>query len=46
MPLAIAVLAWDHLRQPLLEATDEAREDFSVKSDRDRTALVLSLAIA
>ena len=27
---------WDHLRQPLLEAMDEAREDFS--------ALVLSLA--
>ena len=24
--------AWDHLRQPLLEAMDEAREDFSVKS--------------
>ena len=24
--------AWDHLRQPLLEATDEVREDFSQKS--------------
>ena len=35
--------AWYHLRQPLLEAMDEASEDFSVKSDRYRSALVLSL---
>ena len=35
---------WDHLRQPLLEAMDEAREDFLVKSDGDRTVLVLSFA--
>ena len=36
--------AWDHLRQPLLEAMqdscmDEVREDFSRKNDGDRTAL-------
>ena len=36
--------AWDHLRQPLLEAMDEVREDFSTKNDGDRTALILSLA--
>ena len=35
--------AWDHLRQPLLEAMDEVRKDFSVKNDGDRTALILSL---
>ena len=34
--------AWGHLRQPLLEAMDEAREDFSVKCDGDRTVLVLA----
>ena len=31
--------AWDHLRQPLLEAMDEVREDFSTKNDGDRTVL-------
>ena len=31
-------------RQPLLEAMDEVREDFSTKNDGDRTALILSLA--
>ena len=36
--------AWGHLRQPLLEAMDEVREDFSTKNDGDRTALILSLA--
>ena len=35
--------AWD-LRQPLLEAMDEVREDFSTKNNGDRTALILSLA--
>ena len=36
--------AWDHLRQLLLEAMDEVREDFSTKNDGDRTALILSHA--
>ena len=36
--------AWDHLRQPLLEAMDEVREDFSTKNDGGRAALILSLA--
>ena len=36
--------AWDHLRQPLLEATEGSREDFPAKSVGERAALVLSLA--
>ena len=35
--------AWDHLRQPLLEAMDEVRVGFSTKNNGDRTALILSL---
>ena len=47
MPLAIAVLCIvSQNRQPLLEAMDEAKEDFSIKGDGDRTALVLSLALS
>ena len=30
--------AWDHLRQPLLEAMEESREDFPVKSVGERAA--------
>ena len=33
--------AWDHLRQPLLEAMKESREDFPVKSVGETAALVL-----
>ena len=36
--------AWDHIRQPLLEAMEESREDFPAKSIEERAALVLSLA--
>ena len=38
------IAIWDHLRQPLLEAMDEVREDFSTKNDGDKTAFILSLA--
>ena len=34
--------AWNHLRQPLLEAMDNVGEDFSTRDDGDRTALILS----
>ena len=33
-----------HPRQPLLDAMDEVREDFSVQNNGDRTAHILSLA--
>ena len=36
--------AWDHLRQPLLEAMEGSREAFPVKSIGERATLVLSLA--
>ena len=36
--------AWDHLRQPLLEAMEGSREDFTAKCVGERAALVLSLA--
>ena len=36
--------AWDHHRQPLLEAMEGSREDFPVKSVGERAAPVLSLA--
>ena len=36
--------AWDHLRQPLLEAMEGSREDFPVRSIGERAALVMSLA--
>ena len=36
--------AWDHLRQPLLEAMGGSREDFPAKSVGERAAIILSLA--
>ena len=36
--------AWDHLRQPLLAAMDEVMEDFSVQNEKEKAALILSLA--
>ena len=36
--------AWDHLRQPLLEAMEASREEFPAKKRGERAALVLSLA--
>ena len=36
--------AWNHLRQPLLDAMDGVRVDFSTRDYGDRTALILSHA--
>ena len=36
--------AWNHLRQPLLEAMDDVGEEFSTRDDGDRTALIPSHA--
>ena len=36
--------AWDDLRKPLLAEMDAVREDFSGQNDKDKAALILSIA--
>ena len=42
--ITLYIYAWDHLRQPLLAAIDVVMEDFLVQNEKEKAALILSLA--